>query len=98
MPVHPPGLLGHPYIDLTAEGVNKGTALQTLAGSLNLRPEEVAAIGDQAIDLTMLQVADLPIAMSNAVPELRQAAKWIAPSNDEDGVAWAIEEILKWNA
>jgi Cof subfamily protein (haloacid dehalogenase superfamily) len=88
---------GIQYIDLTAEGVNKGSALQTLAASLNLQSEEVAAIGDQAIDLTMLQVAGLPIAMSNAVPELRQAARWIAPSNDEDGVAWAIEEILKWN-
>jgi hydroxymethylpyrimidine pyrophosphatase-like HAD family hydrolase len=36
--------------------------------------------------------------MANAVPELKQAAKWIAPSNNEDGVAWAIEEILKLNA
>ena len=85
-------------IDLTAEGVNKGTALHALAESMNLQPEEVAAIGDQAIDLYMLQYASLPIAMSNAVPELKQAVKWIAPSNDEDGVAWAIEEILKLNA
>lgn len=88
---------GIQYIDLTAEGVNKGSALQALAQSLNLQPEEVAAIGDQAIDLHMLQFAGLPIAMSNAVPELKQAAKWIAPSNDEDGVAWAIEGILKCN-
>jgi hydroxymethylpyrimidine pyrophosphatase-like HAD family hydrolase len=46
----------------------------------------------------MLQYAGLPIAMSNAVPELKQGAKRIAPSNDEDGVAWAIEEILMRNA
>lgn len=89
---------GIQYIDMTAEGVNKGTALEALAQHRNLRPEEVAAIGDQAIDLYMLQYAGLPIAMSNAVPELKQAAKWIAPSNDEDGVAWAIEEILRTNA
>lgn len=88
---------GIQYIDLTAEGVNKGSALQALVESWNLLPEEVAAIGDQAIDLHMLQYAGLPIAMSNAVPELIQAAKWIAPSNDEDGVAWAIKEILKRN-
>jgi Cof subfamily protein (haloacid dehalogenase superfamily) len=86
---------GIQYIDLTAEGVNKGSALQALAESWNLLPEEVAAIGDQDIDLYMLQYAGLPIAMSNAVSELKQAAKWIAPSNDEDGVAWAIEEILR---
>jgi hydroxymethylpyrimidine pyrophosphatase-like HAD family hydrolase len=35
--------------------------------------------------------------MSNAVPQLKEAAKWIAPSNDEDGVAWAIEKILTQN-
>ncbi len=89
---------GPHYIDLTADGVNKGTALHELAKKQGLKPSEVAAIGDQAIDLKMLRYAGLPIAMSNAVPKLKEAAKWIAPSNDEDGVAWAIEEIIKLNS
>lgn len=45
----------------------------------------------------MLQYAGLPVAMQNAVPELKDVAEWIAPSNDEDGVAWVIEKILREN-
>jgi len=88
---------GPTYIDLTAEGVNKGTALKALAEYWGLLPDEIAAIGDQCIDYQMLQYAGLSIAMSNAVPELKQIAQWIAPSNNEDGVAWAVDEILKLN-
>ena len=88
---------GIQYIDLTANGVNKGSALQALAEHRGLSPSEIAAIGDQDIDFQMLKYAGLPIAMSNAVPSLFDIAKWVAPSNDEDGVAWAIDEILKQN-
>ena len=88
---------GLTYIDLTEKGVNKGAALKALAKHWNLDPQEIAAIGDQAIDLEMLQYAGLPVAMKNAVAELKQAAKWIAPSNDEDGVAWALERMMQEN-
>lgn len=93
-----PVISGIQYIDLTADGVNKGSALCVLAEIYGLQPEEVAAIGDQSIDLQMLQFAGLPIAMQNGVPGLKQVARWVAPSNDEDGVAWAIDEILKTNS
>lgn len=89
---------GVTYIDLTARGVNKGAALSAVARHWRLRPREVAAIGDQAIDLAMLRYAGLPVAMANAVGELKQAARWIAPGNDEDGVAWAVERILQENS
>ena len=85
------------YIDLTAEGVNKGSALRALAKNMQLHPTEIAAIGDQEIDLQMLKFAGLPIAMANAVPALINCAKWIAPSNDDDGVAWAIDKIIQQN-
>jgi Cof subfamily protein (haloacid dehalogenase superfamily) len=88
---------GPNYLDLTAKDVNKGTALRALAEHLGLQSAEVAAIGDQSIDLSMLHYAGLPVAMSNAVPSLKEAAQWIAPSNDEDGVAWVLDEILKRN-
>jgi hypothetical protein len=88
---------GLKYIDLTARGVNKGAALKALAGHWRIPSHEIAAIGDQAIDLKMLQYAGLPVAMANGVDALKQAAKWIAPSNDEDGVAWALERLIKEN-
>lgn len=88
---------GIQYIDITAGGANKGTALQFFAEHHGYQADEVAAIGDQLIDMNMLQYAGLPIAMKNGVKEVIQTAKWVAPSNDENGVAWAIEEILKHN-
>jgi Cof subfamily protein (haloacid dehalogenase superfamily) len=89
---------GPKYIDLTGQGVNKGTALKALARLWKFRPGEIAAIGDQAIDIVMLKYAGLPIAMANGVEELKRVAKWIAPSNEEDGVAWALEQIMRANA
>jgi hypothetical protein len=83
------------YMDLTRHDVNKGSALGLLSGLYKISPKEVAAIGDQPIDLSMLQFAGLPVAMANAPEELKQASRWIAPSNDEDGVAWTLEKILK---
>lgn len=88
---------GPTYIDITADGVNKGAALKALADYWGLVPDEIAAIGDQCIDYRMLEYAGLPIAMANAVPELKQIAKWIAPSNTEEGVAWAVDEIIQQN-
>ena len=88
---------GLTYIDMTGQNVNKGAALKALAAHWNLQSEEIAAIGDQAIDLEMLKYAGLPIAMANAVDALKQSAKWIAPSNEEDGVAWALERIMQEN-
>lgn len=88
---------GPNYIDLTADGVNKGFALRALAEAWGLEAAEIAAIGDQCIDYQMLAFAGLPIAMANAVPELKHIAKWLAPSNNEEGVAWAVDQILQQN-
>ena len=89
---------GIQYIDMTADGVNKGSALGALTEHLGLQAAEVAAIGDQDIDLQMLKFAGLPVAMQNGVDSLKQVAAWIAPSNNEDGVAWTIDEIIKLNS
>ena len=85
---------GMRYMDLTSKDVNKGTALEILAKHLDIQPGEIAAIGDQPIDLPMLTYAGLPVAMDNSPEILKSSAKWIAPSNDDDGVAWALDNIL----
>ena len=61
---------------------------------LNISANETAAIGDQPIDISMLEYAKLSIAMANAPEGLKRIALWVAPSNDEDGVAWAIEKMI----
>jgi len=85
---------GMRYMDLTSKEVNKGTALEILSKHLNIHARDIAAIGDQPIDLSMLEFAGLPIAMDNAPDSLKMSASWIAPSNDSDGVAWALDRII----
>lgn len=57
------------------------------------------ACGDEANDLSMIEWAGLGVAMQNAVPEVKAAANVVMPmTNDEEAVAWAIEEyVLKEN-
>lgn len=57
--------------------------------------DEIAAIGDQMIDIPMLRLSRLSAAMANARAEVRAAADLVAPSNDENGVAWFIDQILR---
>ena len=53
-----------------------------------------AVLGDNYNDVSMLRVAGLPIAMGNAETAVKQVAKFIAPSNDESGVAYAIRHYI----
>lgn len=86
---------GMRYLDLTSKDVNKGTALEILANYLNVNAQDIAAIGDQPIDEPMLKYSGLSIAMENAPDTLKSAATWTAPSNDNNGVAWALDRILR---
>ena len=86
------------YLEVTKQGVNKGNALKQLARYLRIPLSHVAAIGDEKNDMSMFAVAGLAIAMGNAPAEVQSAADLIAPSNDEGGVTWAINQILRSRA
>lgn len=81
-------------MDIMAAGVSKGSALAILADLLKVQPEQVMAIGDSPVDISMLAVAGVPVAMQNARPEVKARARYIAPSNEEDGVAVAVTEFV----
>jgi Cof subfamily protein (haloacid dehalogenase superfamily) len=85
---------GHHYCDVTGRGVDKGSALALLADWLGLSDAGVAAIGDQPIDIPMLRYAGISAAMGNAVEGVKSSAKLVAPSHDDDGVAWFVDYIL----
>lgn len=72
----------------------KWTAVSRLAREWGIAPERIAAIGDEINDIAMLRGAGLGIAMGNAVPAARDAARRQTKSNAEDGVAWAVGRIL----
>ena len=79
-------------LELTSKTATKSNALLRLAGILGISQEETMAIGDSFNDLDMLEAAGTSVAMGNAEPEIKETADLITKTNDEDGVAWAIEK------
>lgn len=78
-------------IDVLHPGVSKGAALAEWAGARHVDREEILAIGDNHNDLEMLSFAGVPVVMGNSVPELKEQGWHVTRSNDEDGVAAAID-------
>lgn len=82
------------YFEILPPGLNKGAALLRLCSHLGVSPDEVAAIGDSDNDIEMLTQAGVGIAMGNAFARLKGLADHIVPSNDEDGVAYALNAVI----
>ncbi|NLG24825.1 MAG: HAD family phosphatase [Clostridiales bacterium] len=78
-------------LEIMGQGVNKGAALAALAERLGVRREQVMAFGDQLNDREMLTFAGLPVAMGNAIDELKAIAAVVAAPCHEGGVGRAIE-------
>ena len=82
------------FLEVVPEGIDKAKSLDVLATSMGLTSENVMAIGDGLNDIPMLQYAGLAVAMGNAYPEVKQIADEITLTNDEDGVAKAVEKLI----
>lgn len=82
-------------IEVNALEANKGNALKFLCDYLGISPLESMAFGDGLNDITMIRQAGVGVAMGNAEPEVLEAADWVALSNDEDGIAVIVEEMLE---
>lgn len=80
-------------IEVNAFGVNKGEGILKLGEFLGIAREEIMACGDGMNDLEMVREAGLGVAMENAVQPVKDAADYITVSNEEDGVAKAIEKF-----
>jgi hypothetical protein len=81
-------------VDVVRAGCSKGTALRAWSERQGLRPQEVMAMGDNLNDLQMLEFAGTPVLMGNALAELRARGWPVTASNDEAGVARAIETFI----
>ncbi len=81
-------------LEIFSEGVNKWTGLQWMAEHFGIDPAHTAAIGDQINDTAMLNGAACGIAVANAEPTVLAAADQVTTTNDEDGVALAIDRLL----
>jgi Cof subfamily protein (haloacid dehalogenase superfamily) len=80
-------------LEVVTDEADKGTGTRILAERLNIRPENIMALGDQLNDLPMLRSAGLKVAMGNAEEPLKQIADYIAQDNTQDGAAKAIRRF-----
>lgn len=82
------------YLEIAPKGVNKGTAIAEICNKLNLDVEKTIAFGDQELDVSMIQAAKTGVAMGNAPDHVKEVADIITLSNEEDGVAVAMEKYV----
>jgi Cof subfamily protein (haloacid dehalogenase superfamily) len=81
------------FIEMMNPEANKAKCLRMLSESCGVPVENIMALGDGDNDAEMVKAAGLGIAVANASESVKKAARLIAPSNGECGVAWAIEEF-----
>ncbi|MGH7338731.1 MAG: HAD-IIB family hydrolase [Myxococcota bacterium] len=81
-------------LEFLSPTAGKWPALERLAASWGIRASEIAAVGDDTNDAEMLGSVGLGIAMGNALPEVRAAARFVVRSNAEGGAVEALDQIL----
>lgn len=81
-------------LEIGGATTSKADALRQMGRLLGIKQSEMMAIGDSPNDIAMLLESGTPVAVGNAKPEVKKIAKYIAPTNHEDGVADAIERFV----
>jgi len=82
------------FLEVVPCGIDKANSLATLLDILKIARNEIIAIGDGVCDVTMIQQAGTGIAMGNAQDSVKACADMITGSNEEDGVADAVEKMI----
>lgn len=85
---------GAHYLEVIPTGADKRKAAQLLREHLGFKKEEIMAIGDSENDFGMLTDAGIAVAMGNACDKLKKIAHYVAPSNFDNGVAAAINDLI----
>lgn len=82
------------FLEFVDSEVSKGLSLSKLGEYLNVGPSETMAIGDGENDLSMIRYAGCGVVVENASEHIREEADFITRSNDDDGVAYALEQLI----
>lgn len=82
------------FMEIVPLGIDKAESLGVLLDKLNLTKEELVACGDGRNDVTMIDYAGMGVAMANACDEVKAVSNFVTLSNDEDGVAVAIDKFF----
>lgn len=86
---------GADYYEITTRAATKDAGVRFIQQKENLIKDEMMAFGDGENDLPLLNAVGSSVAMGNALPEVKKAAKIITRSNQEDGVAFELKKLLK---
>lgn len=81
-------------LEIGGATTSKASALKALGNILGVSGDEIMACGDSPNDGAMMSVAGLPVAVGNAKPEIKEMAAYVTDTNDNDGVAKAIERFV----
>ena len=82
------------FLEVVPCGVDKANTLGVLMERLGVTRDEVIAVGDGVADVTMLQQAGMGVAMGHAQDSVKICADYVTASNEEDGVAQAVEKLI----
>ena len=82
------------YLDVTDLAANKGTGVEALAAAHGVPLAQVAVLGDMTNDLPMFERAGFSVAMGQAPAEVKARADAVSTTNDDDGVAHAINALI----
>ena len=84
------------FVDIAGlvKGASKGEGILRLAQILGVRAEETMAFGDGENDLSMMEKAGISIAMENGEASIQEKADYIAPCNNDAGVAQMLEKMV----
>ncbi|MCC5803404.1 Cof-type HAD-IIB family hydrolase [Rossellomorea vietnamensis] len=86
---------GKENIEVNSLEAQKGVALEKLLKDKGLSAENAMAMGDNLNDLSMMKVVGRPVAMGNALDQIKDFCPYITATNKEDGVAKAIQEVIQ---
>jgi Cof subfamily protein (haloacid dehalogenase superfamily) len=83
------------YLEVIPRRINKGQGIRDICRTLGLKAEDVIAFGDAENDIPMLQAAGMGVAMGNATQAVKANADYVTLTNNEDGIAAALEALLR---
>ncbi len=84
------------FLEIANKNVDKGKTLKKLGEIENIKPEEMIAVGDSANDKPLLKLVGMPVAVENAIPEIKKISKFISTSNVEHGLKTVIEKFFEF--
>ena len=82
------------FLEFLNKEVNKGVGVEMLAKHMGITLDQVITMGDAGNDLHMIECAGMGVAMGNAFEEIKEVANYITDTNENDGVAKAIEHLV----